>query len=166
MSNGERKKRGGGHRPVDARDTSARPRNWPVAVTLLLLQQQGAYGYALMERMGAFGSGEINPGTLYRTLRQMEKKGLCESEWETSEAGPARRVYSITDAGSSYLDSWAESLGRWERMMDVFFSIYREGPAGDGNGGKDGDEGKDGDRRIQLAPTNLFPKRQEPREGP
>lgn len=166
VRHGERKKRGGGPRLVDGRDTSARPRNWLVAVTLLVLREQGAYGYALMERMGAFGLGEINPGTLYRTLRQMEKEGLCESGWETSEGGPARRVYSITDAGSSYLDLWTESLGRCERMMDAFFSIYREGPAGDGDGGKDGDESEDGDGRSRIALTTLLPKGQEPREGP
>jgi PadR family transcriptional regulator, regulatory protein PadR len=167
MRDGERKKHGGGARQVDGRDTTARPKNWLVAVTLLVLREQGACGYALMERMGVFGLGEINPGNLYRTLRQMDKEGLCKSEWETFEGGPACRMYSTTDAGSSYLDSWAESLGRCERMVDAFFSIYPEGPAADGNGGRDGDEGEeDGDGQIRLAPANLLPKRQKPREGP
>lgn len=162
VSDGGHKKRGGGPRPVYARDTSAQLRNWLAAAALLALREKGAsYGYALMERIDAFGLGEINPGTLYRTLRQMEKEGLCESEWETSEGGPARRVYSITEAGSSYLDSWAESLGRCERMMAAFSSIYRKGPAADGDAGKDGDEGEDGDGRIRLTPTNLLSKGQE-----
>jgi len=126
----------------------------------LVLREQKAYGYALIEQMGAYGLGKTNPGTLYRTLRQIEKEGLCESEWETSEGGSACRVYSITDAGSSYLDSWVESLGRCEWMMNAFFSIYRRGTAVDGDGGKDGHEGKDGDGRIRLAPSNLLRKGQ------
>ena len=72
-------------------------------VVLLFLQQSDSYGYELMERTAQFGFETMNPGTLYRTLRQMEKDGLCESEWETSRDGPARRVYSITEAGEVYL---------------------------------------------------------------
>jgi PadR family transcriptional regulator PadR len=52
----------------------------------------------------------MNPGTYYKTLRNMEKDSLCQSEWETSKGGPARRVYSITDAGEAYLDFWVEAL--------------------------------------------------------
>jgi poly-beta-hydroxybutyrate-responsive repressor len=89
----------------------ARPRNWLVPVILLTLRECTSYGYKLMEQAAAFGFVAMNPGTLYRTLRHMERDGLCESEWDTTNGGgPARRVYTITDAGEAYLDFWAESL--------------------------------------------------------
>ncbi len=91
---------------------------------LLTLREWNSYGYELMERLTAFGFEKINPGTLYRTLRQMEKNGLCESKWETSEGGPARRVYSITDAGEAHLGLWAEALKQYRRNVDTFFSTY------------------------------------------
>ena len=75
-----------------------RPRNWLVPVILVTLREWNSYGYELMERAAAFGFEAMNPGTLYRTLRHMEKEGLCVSKWETSKGGPARRVYSITEA--------------------------------------------------------------------
>jgi PadR family transcriptional regulator PadR len=82
-----------------------RPRNWLVPVTLAMLKQWNIYGYELMERAVELGFETANPGTVYRTLRKMEKDGLCESEWETaSSGGPPRRMYSITDAGGAYLD--------------------------------------------------------------
>ena len=56
--------------------------------------------------------------------RNMERDGLCESEWETPKGGPARRVYSITDAGEAYLGFWAEALEQYRRNMDAFFSLY------------------------------------------
>jgi len=68
----------------------------------------------------------MNPGSLYRTLRQMEKDGMLSSNWDTSEGGPARRVYSITDAGQAYLNHWVQSLYRYQRMMDTFFQIYTD----------------------------------------
>ena len=107
----------------------ARPRNWQEPVTLLMLRDWNSYGYELMERMAEFGLEAMNPATLYRSLRHMEKDGLCRSRWETSEGrGPARRVYSITDAGNAYLDFWARSLEQYQHNMDAFFRLYARGP--------------------------------------
>jgi PadR family transcriptional regulator PadR len=103
------------------REVEVRPRNWLVPVILLTLREWNSYGYELMERTAAFGFEAMNPGTLYRTLRQMEKEGVVESKWETSKGGPARRMYTITDAGEAYLDFWAEALEQYRRNMDAFF---------------------------------------------
>jgi PadR family transcriptional regulator len=78
-------------------NVEVRPRNWLIATALVMLREESSYGYKLMERLEKLGFGEINPGTLYRKLRQMEREGLCKSEWKTSDSGPARRVYSLTD---------------------------------------------------------------------
>lgn len=109
---------------VGPRAAEARPRNWLVPVILLSLREWNSYGYELMERATAFGFEAMNPGTLYRTLRQMEKDGIVESTWETSKGGPARRMYSITDAGKAYLDFWAKSLEQYQQTMDAFFRLY------------------------------------------
>ena len=55
---------------------------------------------------------------------QMEKDGMVSSSWDTSESGPARRVYSITHAGEAYLKYWAASLNQYQKMMDTFFQLY------------------------------------------
>src|SRR5215213_6994228 len=99
------------------RGVEARPRNWLVPVILLSLREWNSYGFEAM-----------NPGTLYRTLRQMEKEGIVESSWETSRGGPARRMYTITDAGRSYLDFWAKSLEQYQQTMDNFFRLYTGRP--------------------------------------
>jgi len=104
-----------------------RPRNWLVPVILVTLKEWNSYGYELMERVARFGFEAMNPGTLYRALRQMEKNGVVKSKWETSKGGPARRVYSITDAGNAYLDLWARSLEQYQRNMDTFFRFYTQG---------------------------------------
>jgi PadR family transcriptional regulator, regulatory protein PadR len=103
-------------------------KNWLVPILLLMVRQWSSYGYELMEKMSAFGLAAMNPGTFYRTLRQMEKDGMVSSSWDTSEGGPARRVYSITDAGEAYLNYWAQSLDQYQRMMDTFFHLYTGQP--------------------------------------
>jgi PadR family transcriptional regulator, regulatory protein PadR len=126
----EEEKQEGEPRLAKVRNVEVRPRNWLVPVILVTLRQWNSYGYELMERVADFGFEAINPGTLYRTLRQMDKEGLCESKWEASSGGgPARRVYSITDAGEAYLDFWAEALEQYQRNMDIFFRLYIDGPA-------------------------------------
>jgi PadR family transcriptional regulator PadR len=134
MPDEERKKHGGKHRPAGTNGIEVRPRNWLVPVILLSLRECTSYGYKLMEQAAVFGFEAMNPGTLYRTLRHMEKDGLCESEWDTSSGGgPARRVYSITDAGEAYLGFWAKSLEQYQRNMNAFFQLYSGRPPARGN---------------------------------
>jgi PadR family transcriptional regulator, regulatory protein PadR len=124
------KKHGDQTRPVGTGEIQVWPRNWLVPVLLLTLRECTSYGYKLMQQAAAFGFGAMNPGTLYRTLRHMEKDGLCESTWDTSNGGgPARRVYAITDAGEAYLDFWAKSLEQYQRNMNAFFRLYMGTPA-------------------------------------
>jgi poly-beta-hydroxybutyrate-responsive repressor len=89
-----------------------------------MLREEGSHGYVLMERIAEFGFEQINPGTLYRTLRKMEKDGLCETAWETSNGGAACRVYTITEAGEGYLESWAEGCKKYQLVLDSFFLAH------------------------------------------
>ncbi len=104
--------------------TDAWSKNWLVPILLLMLREWSSYGYELMEKMATFGLNAMNAGTFYRTLRQMEKDGMVSSSWDTSEGGPARRMYSITEAGEAYLKYWTESLSQYQKMMDTFFRLY------------------------------------------
>ena len=106
---------------------AARPRNWLTPIALVILHEESSYGYELMERLATeFKFEQINAGTLYRTLRKMEKEGLCESEWETSEGGggPARRMYYITEAGEEYLEAWVQACKEYRRVMDALSRAY------------------------------------------
>jgi poly-beta-hydroxybutyrate-responsive repressor len=99
-------------------------RSWCVPVILLMLRQWNSYGYELMEKLTTFGLQAMNPGTFYRMLRHMEKDGMVISTWDTSAAGPARRIYAITEVGEAYLKFWAESLDQYQKMMNAFFDLY------------------------------------------
>ncbi|MCC7120098.1 MAG: helix-turn-helix transcriptional regulator [Gammaproteobacteria bacterium] len=83
---------------------------------LALLKGWSAYGYELAHRLEEAGFGEMNKGSIYRLLRQMERSGLVSSDWDTSADGPARRIYSLTDAGNLFLNNWL-----------VFLDAHRQG---------------------------------------
>jgi PadR family transcriptional regulator, regulatory protein PadR len=105
-------------------EVETRPRNWLVPSLLLLLRGWSSYGYDLMQRLAALGVEAPNISTVYRALRQMEEKGMVSSGWEVSGDGPGRRVYSITEAGEAYLESWMNSLEQHQRMIEEFLRIY------------------------------------------
>ena len=134
---GDRRQEDSGDRAAKPRKAVVRPTNWQEPVILLMLRQWNSYGYEMMERMTEFGLETMNPSTLYRSLRNMEKNGAVKSAWDTSKGGPPRRVYSITDAGEAYLDFWVKSLEQYQRNVDAFFGLYTIGKPRPAGGKKD-----------------------------
>jgi PadR family transcriptional regulator PadR len=104
-------------------EAPGQPRNWLRPFLLLSLEQWQSHGYELIRRLSLFGFEAVDPGSVYRTLRHLERDGLVESDWDTT-GGPARRRYAVTDAGRIYLDGWAASLRAYQYMLDQFFDTY------------------------------------------
>ena len=94
---------------------------------LLQLARKAAHGYELMEALGAVADDPApDPGTLYRTLRTLEEGGVVRSAWEMGDAGPARRVYELTDQGIEYLHTWAASIRATRAQLDRFLAEYEK----------------------------------------
>ncbi len=79
--------------------------------TLAVLADGPAHGYAVATRLEAAGLGQIKGGTLYPLLTRLESGDLLTSSWEAGDAGPGRKVFTITADGRSALaaraDLWA-----------------------------------------------------------
>lgn len=95
---------------------------------LLLLYDEAGYGYGLIEQLAFFGFSEdqLNVGSLYRTLRKMEKEELVTSLWEEGGAGPKRRVYEITENGKLELSQWIKILKVRKARIDKLIGRYDE----------------------------------------
>lgn len=102
------------------------PKNFLRPCLLLLLREQPAHGYDLLERLRPLGFERDDPGRLYRALRALEGERLVRSVWEPSESGPERRIYELTRAGMEELHDAAESLHETRDLLDVFLSRYAE----------------------------------------
>jgi len=93
---------------------------------LLLLHCNQAHGYELLDGLKPFGFGQ-NPAdlsTIYRILRDLEDRGFAVSHWDTSNAGPARRQYTITKEGDGYLAWWVQDLRETDRALHSFLDRY------------------------------------------
>ena len=95
---------------------------------LMGLCRKDSYGYELIHSLQEFGfvKGEAPPGMIYRHLRQLEDDGLVVSEWITEAAGPAKRMYRLTEEGREVLALWVEHMAAQAARLDRFVRIYRE----------------------------------------
>src|SRR5258708_40111376 len=93
------------------------PKGFVRATVLLLLLEQPAHGYELLERLEPFGFHRTDAGGLYRNLRALEDAGLVDSDWRQSAAGPDRHVYQITGAGKEELHAHAKALSSTRNLF-------------------------------------------------
>ena len=108
--------------------------DWIVPFLLLGLQERNSYGYELTRRIDDLGFGATRLGTVYRTLRQIEKEGMVASESDGLDSRLSRRRYSITEPGEAYLEFWADSLAWYRKEIDLFFRLYNKEPTPRGCG--------------------------------
>lgn len=92
----------------------------------MLLREQPAHGYDLLERLRPLGFSRDDPGRLYRALRTLESDGLVRSVWEKSTTGPDRRMYELTRSGMEELHLAAKALMATDDVLGVFLSRYAE----------------------------------------
>jgi len=93
---------------------------------LLLLAQEESHGYILAEKLTNFGfsKDELNIGTLYRTLRKMEKDSYIISKWKEGGQGPKKRVYQITETGKNMLTQLIEMLKNRKQRIEKLIGSY------------------------------------------
>jgi PadR family transcriptional regulator, regulatory protein PadR len=102
---------------------------------LLLLRDDAAHGYNLLDAVRQFGftPGTIDTSVLYRILRELEDGGWVRSQWHTAGTGPRRRVYSVTPDGEEYLAAWIDDLRCARDEIDQFVEIYTRQEGGRGS---------------------------------
>jgi PadR family transcriptional regulator PadR len=81
-----------------------------------LLSREPMYGWQLSEPL--ITSGMIaSIGTLYPVLSRLRAQGLVSSYDQTSDTGPVRKYYRLTDAGMRQLEAFREQWGPFTRTV-------------------------------------------------
>jgi PadR family transcriptional regulator, regulatory protein PadR len=114
--------------PAGEADSEARwPTEWLRGVLELcvlgVLTEGPAHGYALAVRLEDAGLGAVKGGTLYPLLTRLETEGLVTSSWQAGTGGPGRKVFVLTEAGSTEAlrrtARWAQFTERTRRLLPV-----------------------------------------------
>jgi len=100
------------------------PKNYLMAWLLVMLKDHNLHGYEIMKELKEKFDVISDAGTVYRALRQLERDGYISSWWDPKDQGPARRVYTVTDAGCLALVVWSAALEQFRSNLDRFLTLY------------------------------------------
>lgn len=96
------------------------------AFLLLFLAEGDAHGGALLtalqERLPA---SHVDSGAVYRALQELEKEGTVVFQWDTTEPGPAKKIYTITEKGWEMLAYFEADIAMRMQNLNYFLTNYR-----------------------------------------
>ncbi|MGI8535588.1 MAG: PadR family transcriptional regulator [Mycobacteriales bacterium] len=75
---------------------------------LTLLSEQPTHAYDLVVRFEERGLSGVGYGTIYPLVGRMRRLGLLDESAQPSPSGPARKVFSVSQAGQAALSSWVQ----------------------------------------------------------
>ena len=103
-----------------------RPARHARAFILLLLAKEPACGADLLRRMKqVIPDDRTDTAIIYRSLAKLKKDGLVGVRIDAEVVGPARKIYSLTDAGRESLAAHRDEIeGRVQNLM-YFLSTYQ-----------------------------------------
>jgi DNA-binding PadR family transcriptional regulator len=78
---------------------------------LLVLVESPSHGYAIGKGLQAATGEALLPGSLYRALSQLLRRGLIEETRGGDPTDPRRREYRLTAAGRKALELELANLG-------------------------------------------------------
>lgn len=87
------------------------------------------HGYGIARRIEQISRDvvQLNQGTIYPALLQLEQMGWIKSKWGTSENNRRAKYYSITRRGLKQLTAEEESWRRTSEVMLRFLAPSEEG---------------------------------------
>jgi PadR family transcriptional regulator PadR len=91
---------------------------------LKTLGLQPLHGWGIAQRIQQVSRGvfEVNPGSLFPAFRRLERAGLLEYEWRTSENNRRAKYYSLTKAGRQKLRN---ETREWQRQATAIARILQ-----------------------------------------
>jgi PadR family transcriptional regulator, regulatory protein PadR len=102
----------------------------PGTLNLLILKAVSLgslHGYGILQRIEQM-SGDaltIEQGALYPALARVERQGLLESEWGTSDSNRRAKYYRLTVEGRKRLRAESD---KWARLVDVMAAALKTRP--------------------------------------
>ena len=99
----------------------------PGTLDLLILKAVSLgrlHGYGVLLRIEQISGGalQIQQGALYPALYRLERQGLIDSEWGTSDNNRRAKFYKLTATGRARL---GDETASWNRLADAIAMSLR-----------------------------------------
>ena len=95
------------------------------AFILLMLSFGPNHGLGILSKMDELVKGHrLDTAVIYRMLKKLESEKAIVSDWESSELGPKKKVYSITDKGKLDLKTYKTDIEDVIKNLQNFLELY------------------------------------------
>ena len=96
----------------------------PLLVLKLLARRGPLHGYGIATQIETMSEDtlRVEEGSLYPALHRLEEAGWIKARWATTDAGRRARVYELTAAGRTQLES--EEV-RWKTITAAVGKILK-----------------------------------------
>lgn len=89
---------------------------------LYIISQDEIYGYELSEKLNQYGFTFVSEGSIYPLLLRLQKEKLIEGTLKSSNLGPKRKYYHLTNKGLEQLEIFKES---WDMVSRTVHQLLR-----------------------------------------
>src|SRR5687768_6714924 len=86
----------------------------------LTLEPMHGYGIGVRIEQMSKGAFRVNAGSLFPAIRRLDRAGLIEGEWQTTELNRRAKLYSLTAAGRKRLKDQARD---WQAQASAVAAI-------------------------------------------
>ena len=96
---------------------------------LAILARGPIHGYELARQVGEIPHfPDIPPdvSAIYYMLKVMESRGMVTSDWDDSQGGHRKRIFTITDTGRRALTNWNATLRNYHQAIGLLINITQE----------------------------------------
>jgi transcriptional regulator len=85
------------------------------------------HGYGVLLRIGQISGGgfQVEQGALYPALYRLERQGLAQTEWGTSDNNRRAKYYRLTAAGRKRL---RDETNGWQRVVNAMAAALAARP--------------------------------------
>jgi PadR family transcriptional regulator PadR len=85
---------------------------------LALIAEEPCYGYEMVRKLEDRGLELVSEGSIYPLLSRLQRLRLIEAYSVTSNDGPPRKYYRVTEEGRRALEAWTEDWDAFTRGVD------------------------------------------------
>ena len=89
----------------------------------LALEPLHGFGITVRIEQMSLGVFRVNPGTLFPSLKRLERDGLVASDWHTTENNRRAKYYTLTPKGRRQLKdeqtAWGRQVAAIARILEA-----------------------------------------------
>lgn len=97
------------------------------AFILLAIATEATHGLGVLNKINEeVPNNRLDTAVIYRTLKEFESLGYITSDWMDSDAGPKKKIYTITESGKEKLEEFRSDIEKSLNNLQQFIRMHND----------------------------------------